>query len=257
MPAALPTSMASSSSTKVGTPPDWKVSAICTTSLRAARRRAWIGLQVEPGLAGVAPAAGVVAHVGRAAEAGKAACGDGRGIGVAVDLQRRADEHVDRVLPGQLAQHAVGAQRAVRAGEEHVRARLDVALHADLAAEAVDAFDPSAFDGGNERRVRVERPVPADLALEAERFRIGREQQLDGGGVEPDAVVERQHPVALVDAANGEHGHEDVLFGYQARITGEERLDGRRPVRLHHEVDPVSRNVDARQSYRRSRRPGR
>ena len=41
---------------------------------------------------------------GRAAEAGDAAERGGRGVAGEVDLQRRADEHVARVLAGGLAQ---------------------------------------------------------------------------------------------------------------------------------------------------------
>jgi hypothetical protein len=87
---------------------------------------------------------------------------------VAVDLQGGADEQVDRVLPGQLAHHPVGAQRTIAAGEEHVRALGDVVLHAQLGTEAVHAFDPTGLDGRDQGRVRVERPVAADLTFEAQ-----------------------------------------------------------------------------------------
>ena len=75
------------------------------------------------------------------------------------------------VLPGQLAEDAVGAQAAVGAGEEDVGAGADVVLHADLAAEAVHAFDPAALDGRDQRRMRIEGPVAADLAFETQAAR--------------------------------------------------------------------------------------
>ncbi|KAF1053879.1 MAG: hypothetical protein GAK43_01201 [Stenotrophomonas maltophilia] len=195
----------------------------------------------------MAPAARVVAHVRRTAEAGQATAGDGGGMAVAVDLQGRADEQVDRVLPGQLAEHAVGAQRAVAAGEEHVRARGDVTLYAQFGAEAVHALDPAAFDGGNQRGVRVERPVAADLAFQAEAFAVGGQDQFDGGGVEADAMVERLHVVFFVDAANRHHRHQHVYRLDVAWIAGEQRFDVEGPVGDHHEVDPRCRDVDPRQ----------
>ncbi|MNY29327.1 hypothetical protein D3C86_1633630 [compost metagenome] len=157
--------------------------------LAPARERV-VGLdQVEPGRGGVAAAARLVAHVWRATEARKPAARDRRGMAVAIDLERGADEQVHRVLAGELAEGPIGAHRAVRAGEEDVRASRYVVLHAQFAAEAVHALDPARLDGRDQRGVRVQRPVPADLALEPERFAVGRQDQFDGGRVEADAVV--------------------------------------------------------------------
>jgi hypothetical protein len=86
--------------------------------------------------------------------------------------------------------------------------------------------------------MRVERPVLADLALQAELLAIGGQDQLDGGRVEADAVVERLHVVALVDAADRHHRHQDVHRLDQARIAREQRFAEERLVRLHHVVDP-------------------
>ena len=38
--------------------------------------------------------------------------------------------------------------------------------------------------------MRIEREMGADLALQSELFAVGRQQQLDRGGVEADAVIE-------------------------------------------------------------------
>ena len=159
--------------------------------------------------------------------------------------QGGADEQVDRVLPGQLAHHAVGAHRAVAAGEEHVRTRGDVVFHAQFGAEAMHAFDPAALDRRDQRRVRVERPVAADLAFQAQRLAVGRQDQLDGGGVEADAMVERLHLVSLVNTANRHHRHQHMHRLDMARVAGEQRLDIERLVGDHDEIHPARRNVHA------------
>ena len=163
-----------------------------------------------------------------------------------VDLQRRADEHVARVEAGRLAERAVRAQRAVGAREPHVGARADVVVHPDLRAEAVDLLDPARFDRGNQRRVRIERPVRADLALQAELLAVGRQQQLDRRGVEADPVVQALDPVRLVEALDREHRGQDLRFGDRGRVAREQRLDIERPPRLDDEMHAVARNVDAR-----------
>ncbi len=195
----------------------------------------------------MAATARVVAHVRRAAETGQTPAGNGGGMAVAINLQGGADEQVHGVLPGQLAHHAIGAHRAVAPGEEHVRALGDVVLHAQLGAEAMHALDPASLDGRDQRRVRIERPVAADLAFQAEGFAVGRQDQLDGRGVETDAVVERLHVVFFVDAADRHHRHQHVHRLDVARVAGEQRLDVERLVGHHDEIDPARRDVHARQ----------
>ncbi len=202
---------------------------------------------VEPGGRGMTPAAWVVAHVRRATKAGQTTTGYRRGMSVAIDLQGCTDEQVHRVLPGQLAELAVGTQRAVASGEEHIRAGGDVIFHAQLGAETMHALDPAAFDGRDQRRVRIECPVAADLALQAQRLAVGRQNQLNGGGIETDAVVQRLDVVFLVDAANRHHRHQHMHRLDVARVAGEQRFDIERLVGDHHEVDPRGRDVYPRQ----------
>ena len=149
-------------------------------------------------------------------------------------------------MPRRLAKGAVGAQRPVRSGEEHVGPGADVFLHAELGAERVDVLHEPGLDRGDQRRMGVQRPVPADLALQAERLGIGRQQQLDRGRVEPDAVVEPVHLVFRIDPADGHHGHQDLDLGDLGRVAGEERLDVMRLRALDDEVDPIARHVHAR-----------
>ena len=194
----------------------------------AAGRRAGTGIGVrarlEPCLRRMAATGRLAAHVRRAAEAGDAVLRNGRGVAVDVDLQRRADEHVDGVVTGQLAHRAVGMEAAVAAGEEDVGARRGVALHADLAADGEDALDPARLDGGDHGRQRIDHPVLADLALEAEPLAVGRQQQLDRGGVEADTVVQRLDFVLLVDAVQGDHRHQHLHVGDRSGIAREQRL---------------------------------
>src|SRR5256885_14899139 len=86
-----------------------------------------------------------------------------------VDLQRRADEQVAGIVARRLAEGAVAAQAAVGAGEEHVRARPDVVLHAQLGAERMDGLHPAGLNGRYQRRMRVQRPVPRNAALQPDR----------------------------------------------------------------------------------------
>ncbi len=51
----------------------------------------------------------------------------------------------------------------------------------------------------------------------------------------------------FVDAADREHGHEDLHVGDQRGVAREQRFDRIRPVGDDDEVDPRARNVDARQ----------
>jgi hypothetical protein len=89
--------------------------------------------------------------------------------------------------------------------------------------------------------------VPADLALQAERFAVGRQQELDRRGVEADAVVQPLHAVLGVDPLDRHHRHQHLDLADLRRIAGEEGFDEVGARRLDHEVDPVARDVDARQ----------
>ena len=95
--------------------------------------------------------------------------------------------------------------------------------------------------------MRVERPVPADPALEPEGVRIGRQQQLDRRGIEADAVVEPIDLVLGIDALDGHHRHQHLDLGDLGRIAGEQRLDVVRGRADDHEIDPVARDIDPRQ----------
>ncbi len=92
--------------------------------------------------------------------------------------------------------------------------------------------------------------MSADLALQAEGLAVGRQDQLDGRGVEADAVVQRLHVVPLVDAADRHHRHQHVDRLDVARVAGEQRLDVERLVGLDHEVHPGRRDIHSRQVAR-------
>jgi hypothetical protein len=108
-------------------------------------------------------------------------------------------------------------------------------------------FDEAGLDGRDQRRMRIERPVRADLALQAEVGGVGRQQQLDRRGVETDAVVQPRHAIFGVDALDRHHRHQHLDFGDLRRVAGKERLNVVRLGGEHREIDPVGRHVDARQ----------
>ncbi len=178
----------------------------------------------------MAPPMRIMTHVGRTAEAGQPAERDGGGIRIRIHLQGRANEQVDSILTGQLAQHAVGAQAAVMPDEERRRPRTYVFLHADLAAEAVHALDPAALNGRDQRRMRIQRPVTADLALSPRLAPYVGSKQLDCRGIEADSVIEGGHLMVLVDATNDHHAHQHLQLGDLAWVAGKERLDSKRTV---------------------------
>ncbi|KAG1391119.1 hypothetical protein G6F59_014990 [Rhizopus arrhizus] len=58
-------------------------------------------------------------------------------------------------------------------------------------------------------------------------------------------MIEAVDAVLGVDALDRHHRHPDLDLGNLCRVAGEQRFDVIRARRLHHEVDPVSRDVDA------------
>src|SRR5579863_1843671 len=118
----------------------------------------------------------ITAQVWRAAKARYAPARHRRRIAFPVDLQCRTDEEIGGIVPGQLAVHAIRAQAAVASREKNVGSRGNVLFHPIFIAEAVHALNPSALDGWNQRRLRIENPVTADLAFEAELLSICGQQ---------------------------------------------------------------------------------
>src|SRR5205814_10433758 len=98
-----------------------------------------------------------------------------------------------------LAERAIAAHRAVGSGEKYVRPSTDVVLHAELRSERMHRLDEARLDCGNQRGMRIQRPVAADLSAQAERLGVGRQQQLDRCGVESDTVVQAIDAVLRVD----------------------------------------------------------
>jgi hypothetical protein len=95
--------------------------------------------------------------------------------------------------------------------------------------------------------VRVQRPVLADLSAQTELLAVGRQDQLDRRRVEPDAVVELVHFVALVHTTDREHRLQDLDVADQMRIAREQSLHVARPIGLHAHIDPVAGDVDPRE----------
>src|SRR5580698_9893764 len=196
---------------------------------------------LEPGFARVTAAVRVRTHVGRAAKTSDAVDRNGGAVAVEVDLQRGSDEQVCRVEAGKLRVQPIGTHRAVPPGEVDVGSGAHVGIHAYFRTKAVDLFDPPRLDGGNECRMRVECPVGGNLALESELFAVSRQQQLDGGGVESNAMVQPFDAVFCVNAFDRHHGGQDLRFGDTGRVASEQRFDIERLRRLDHEIHAVAR----------------
>src|ERR1700723_1740101 len=114
----------------------------------------------------------IVSHVWRAPKACQPSDCDRRRVGIGIHLQRRTDKPIDRVLSGKLAQNAVRAQATIPSGKKDIRACRYILIHPDFTAEGMDALDPSTFDCRDECRMRVQRPVLADLPTETERLSV-------------------------------------------------------------------------------------
>jgi len=198
---------------------------------------------LQPGGGGMPPAPGVRPHVRRAPEPGDAPLGRRGAVAREVDLQGGSDEEVAGVVAGCLGEGPVGPHGAVGAHEENVGPGGHVGFHAHLRTEAVDGFDEAGLDGGYQGGMGIEGPVSADLPPQAQLRGIGGEQQLDGGGVEANAVVEAGDSVFSVDALDGHHRHQHLDLGDLGRVPGEERLHVVGRGGLHHEVHPPGRNI--------------
>jgi hypothetical protein len=59
------------------------------------------------------------------------------------------------------------ARIAVCADREYIGVVRNVAFHAQLGTEAIDAVDEAGFDRGDQGRVRVQYEMPSDLALQS------------------------------------------------------------------------------------------
>src|SRR5882762_9878678 len=124
--------------------------------------------QIKPGVTIVPPAMRVVSHVRCATEPCQAPRRHRRRVRVGIHLQRRADKSIDCILPGKLTQNPVRTEAAISAGKKDIRTCRDILIHSNFAAETVNAFDPTALDRGDHCGVWVERPVFADLSVQAE-----------------------------------------------------------------------------------------
>src|SRR5258708_2774964 len=124
--------------------------------------------KIKPRRSAVSPAMRVVPHVWRAAVPCKSpSCYGGR-ICVCIHLQRRTDKAINCILSCKLAQNPVRTEAAIPSGKKDIRTCRDILVHSNFAAETVNAFDPAVFDCGDHCRVRVQRPVFANLSAQAE-----------------------------------------------------------------------------------------
>ncbi len=95
--------------------------------------------------------------------------------------------------------------------------------------------------------MRIEREAARHLAAQAELLAVGRQQELDGRGIEPDAVVQPLHAIRRIDALERQHRGQDLALGDGGRIAREQRLDEEVPAGLDDEIHLVARDVDTRQ----------
>ena len=192
----------------------------------------------------MAPSPSIGAHVRRATEASDPRGGDGGRITLQINLKGRANKHIAGIEPGNLAEGAIRAQRAIGTGEVNVRAGADIVVHPDLRSERVDLLHPAGLDRRNQCRVRIERKAGSHLALQSQPLAICWQQKFNRSRVEPDTVVQPLDAIGCVNAFDRQHGGENLALGNRAWVAREQRFDKERLVRLHHEVHAIAGNVD-------------
>src|ERR1700751_3381627 len=163
----------------------------------------------------------VVSHVWCAAESCKTPRCHRRRVRVGIHLQRRPDKSIDCILPGELTQDAVRTEAAILSGKEDIRACRDILIHSNFATETVNAFDPAAFDCGDHCRMRVERPVFADLSAQSKRLSIGRQKKFDGCSIEANSVIQGVNLMPLVYAADHHHADKNLQLIDVTRVACE------------------------------------
>lgn len=93
--------------------------------------------------------------------------------------------------------------------------------------------------------MRIQYPVGADLAAQAEIFSEGRENQFYSSGIEAYAVVQNLYAVFSIDAFDSHHSFEDTFVGDLCRVAGEQRVQHVRCRAFDDIVNPVSRDIDS------------
>ena len=111
----------------------------------------------------------------------------------------------------------------------------------------MDALNKACLNRRDEGGVRIERPMFADFAFKTKRQGIGWQQELNGGGIKANAMVEAVDFIRRINAFDRHHRHQDLDFGDLRGITREQRLDIMRLWALHDKIHPIGGNVDARQ----------
>src|SRR5258707_5717700 len=112
----------------------------------------------------------ITSHVWRAAEASQTPrryCGR---VSIAIHLKGCSDECIHGILSCQLAEDTIGAETAVAPREKDIWTSTDIFIHPHFTTEGVDALDPTALDGWNQRWMGVQSPVFADLSAESQRL---------------------------------------------------------------------------------------
>ena len=201
----------------------------------------------EPCAGGMTTAFRVAAHVRCAAEACNTVSGCGGAVAVRVNLQSAADEHINCIVACSLRECTVGTHGTIRTNEEDIAASSYIIFHTQLAAEAVNGFYPTGFNCRNQSRMRIQDEVLADFAFQAKLFAVGRQQEFDSSGIKADTMVHGFNLVFTINTFNCHHAFEYLCIGNQCRVTGEQRLNVERFRRLDYIVNPVSRNINARQ----------
>src|SRR5580704_15141311 len=133
---------------------------------------------------------GIMSHIRRTSEAGKASGRYRGGIGVPVHLKRCSNEGIHGVLTSELTKNTIRPQAAIPASEEYVGTSSDVFIHPNFAPERVNALNPSAFDSRNQGGMRIQRKVLADFSAKPERLSVGREKKFNGSRIETNSVIE-------------------------------------------------------------------
>jgi hypothetical protein len=183
----------------------------------------WLVLrnQVKPGWRSVPPAMRVVSHVWRAAKPSESPSCHSRRVCLGIHLQRRTNKSIDCILSRKLTEHPVRTEAAISSGKKDIWTCRDVLIHSNFAAETVNAFDPAAFDCGDHCRVRVQRPVFADLSAQPKRLPIRRQKKFNGRRIEANSMIQRVNLMPFIYSADRHHADKNLQIVDVARVACE------------------------------------
>src|SRR5215472_711701 len=95
----------------------------------------------------------------------------------------------------------------------------------------------------------IQYPVLADLSPQTKRLAVGWQQELDGGGVESDTVIQRMNLVEFVDATDDHHPHQNLKIVDMPWIACKQGFYRKRSISFHYDIHARRGDIHARKCF--------